>query len=311
MTGSRGLRLAVIGHPIAHSLSPVMHRAALAALGIEGTYEAIDVEPDALAAWVRTRGARLPLADRGEGRGEGGADVDLDGFNVTVPHKEPIVACLDAIDADARTIGAVNTVERESDGRLVGSNTDAPGLVAALAHHGVALAGATVLIVGAGGSARAAVVGLARAGALRIVVAARRVDRAAAMLDDLRRALPGVALTAAGLDALGTAKLTADVLVHTTSATLEPGADADRFAQSLPFTLLREDGFAMDLVYARGPEETAVVRAARAHGKRAADGLEMLVQQGARSLTRWIGSAGREHVIADVMRAAIGRAVGG
>ena len=128
--------LAVIGHPIAHSLSPRMHAAAIDALGLDAAYLALDVAPERLDRTVR----ELSM-------------LGAIGFNVTLPHKEAIVASLDAIDGEARAIGAVNTVVRE-DGRWVGTNTDARGLVRSIDEAGIEVQGRRATVIGAGGAAR-------------------------------------------------------------------------------------------------------------------------------------------------------------
>ncbi len=256
--------LALLGHPVDHSRSPRIHAAALEALGIDATYLAFDVEPADLAEAVR--GLRA---------------IGALGANVTVPHKEAVMAHLDAVEPDARAIGAVNTLVREG-ARWIGANTDAAGLVRALADAGFDAAGAGVRVIGAGGAARAAVVGLAHAGAARVVVAARRLERAEALARSL--ALP-VPVDAVRLDA-SPAHDDVDLLVQATSATMhaEPG---EALARALSLDTLPAHATVIDLVYA--PLETAVLRAARARGLRAVDGLGMLVHQAALSFERWTG----------------------
>jgi shikimate dehydrogenase len=266
------LRLGVIGYPIAHSLSPVMHRAALAALGrTDVTYDAIEVAPSGLADAL----ARL-------------AHEGYVGLNVTLPHKTGVMAHLAAIDADARAIGAVNTLVR-ADGAWIGSNTDAIGLARALAEESLEVAGARAVVLGAGGAARAAVVALADAPEL--VVAARRseVAHAVAALHPRGHAI--------SLEGLADAFASADLVVQATSATLGPEAAA--FAATLPLERLRPHAVVVDLVYR--PRETAVLARARARGLRVVDGIGMLVHQGAASLERWIG----RRPSTDVMRAAV------
>ncbi|MCA9530809.1 MAG: shikimate dehydrogenase (NADP+), partial [Myxococcales bacterium] len=129
--------LGIFGWPVEHSRSPAMHNAALAAVGLDATYVPFAVRPDALGRAV-----------------EGVRALGIRGVNVTLPHKQAIVPLLDELDEAARAIGAVNTVSHER-GRLLGSNTDAPGLVRALEAAGVRAAGARVVVLGAGGAARA------------------------------------------------------------------------------------------------------------------------------------------------------------
>lgn len=256
-------RLGVIGHPIAHSLSPAMHRAALASLGrTDVTYEAVDVTPTELSRFV-TRG-------------------ELEGFNVTLPHKQSVIALLAEIDDVARAIGAVNTVVRER-GRLVGTNTDAIGFVRSLEEEGVALRGVRALVLGAGGAARAVVVGLRDAGAESIAVTARREEAAKTLARDLSR--PGLAVTAHGFDVLAHLAPRADLVVQATSATL--GVDAEAFARDIPFEAFPPSATVVDLVYR--PRITSVLRRAREHELRTVDGTGMLVHQGASALSRWLG----------------------
>ncbi len=278
------LRFAVIGSPVAHSRSPEMHQAAFRALGVDATYERIRVEPDALAGFV----ARL-------------AEDGYRGINVTLPHKAKVMALVDRSTPTARAIGAVNTVTVERSG-LEGENTDAPGLVRALQAGGFDAPGQRIVVLGAGGAARAAVVGLAEAGASRIRIAARRPDAARALVDDLASHLPA-ALDALGLDdELEGAFAETDLLVQATSATLGETDEAKRFADALPMSALPRGAFVTDLVYA--PRRTAVLRAAEAAGHATIDGLGMLVHQGALALERWLG----QPAPVDAMRHVLSRA---
>lgn len=257
--------LALLGHPVSHSRSPRIHGAALEALGIDATYLAFDVAPADLGAAVRGLRALGAL-----------------GANVTVPHKEAVMAHLDEVEPDARAIGAVNTLIREG-ARWIGANTDAPGLVRALTEAGFDPAGAQVHVIGAGGAARAAVVGLARAGAARVTVAARRVERAENLVRSLALAVP---LEGVPLDASPPRDV--DLLVQATSATMHAEA-GEALARALALDALPAHATVIDLVYA--PLETAVLRAARARGLRAVDGLGMLVHQAALAFERWMGIA--------------------
>lgn len=273
---SARVRLAVIGHPIAHSLSPTMHRAALDALGrTDVTYEAIDVLPEALRATI----ARL-------------ADEGFVGLNVTLPHKTAVLPHLASVDTAARAIGAVNTLVREAHG-WSGTNTDALGLARSLAESGVRVTGAKAVVLGAGGAARASVVALAQAA--EVVVVARRIDAA---IDVAALHPQGRACT---FDEVATAFEGAGLVVQASSATLGP--DADAFTRALPLDRLPREATVLDLVYR--PRQTSLLRAAEGAGLRTVDGLGMLVHQGAASLERWIGVA---PPIA-AMRAALERAL--
>lgn len=262
MTTAKTQLLALLGHPVAHSRSPAIHTAALEALGVDARYLAFDVAPARLGeavAGLRALGAL--------------------GANVTIPHKQAVMAHLDAIEPTAAAIGAVNTIVRDGD-RLVGANTDAAGLVSSLKDAGFDPGGAHVLVVGAGGAARAAIVGLAEAGAAHVTVAARRAEQASALASGLRVGAPVCAVELGALPLAGT-----DLLIQATSATMGP--DGEGFAAALGLDALPDHATVIDLVYA--PLETAVLRVARARGLRCVDGLGMLVGQAAVALERWLG----------------------
>jgi shikimate dehydrogenase len=262
-------RLAVLGHPVSHSRSPAMQSVALAELGLaeEWTYEAIDVSPQDLAERV------------GVMRSEG-----FVGANVTIPHKEAALALAADASSAASEIGAANTLSFTDEG-IRADNTDAPGLIEALP---ASPAGVSALVMGAGGSGRAAVWALARAGA-RVVVWNRTPERA----DELVRDLAGAGR---GTEAEGLlAPVTDDqarsgdhgLIVNCTSVGM-PGT-GDPFAE-LPLDpgRLGEGVTLVDLVY--GGSETKLVAEARARGAVSVDGLEVLVRQGAESLRIWTGS---------------------
>ena len=255
-------RLGVLGWPVAHSRSPVMHNAAFAALGLEGwRYQHLPVPPELFAETVRALG----------GAGFAGA-------NVTVPHKEAALELATFVTAAARAIGAANTLTFAPDGAIAADNTDAPGLIAALP---APVARRSALVLGAGGSARAAVYALREAGARDVAVLNRTRARAEA-------------LTAQLGGRVADAPEPADLLVNCTSVGLD-----DPDAIPLEPAALAEIGAVVDLVYR--PGGTRLVREARERGLPHADGLEVLVQQGARSLEIWTG---RDAPVA-AMRAAV------
>lgn len=259
------LRFAVIGRPIAHSLSPAMHTAALAALGLDATYVAREVAPHELPTIV----AEL-------------RDGTLEGANVTIPHKVAITALCDRLDVDARTIGAVNTISLEA-GAVVGTNTDVVGLLASLAPHEAALRGRGVVILGAGGAARAAVAVARRLEAHRITIVARRPEEARVVGPDLS------VCALADRAAIAVAFEEAALVVQASSATMtsSTAADAAAFVAALPLETLSSSTVVTDLVYR--PRRTALLEACEARGLTTIDGTEMLVQQGAASLARWLG----------------------
>jgi shikimate dehydrogenase len=247
-------RLAVLGHPVAHSRSPAMQNAALAELGLadEWSYEAIDVAPDAFEARVRA------MVEEG-----------FAGANVTVPHKGAALALADELSETAREIGAANTLAFE-DGEIRADNTDAAGLLAALPSSP---AGKRALVLGAGGAARAVVWALAREGADVDVW-----NRTELRSQDLCEELGGEPVVAPEQ---------ADYALIVNSTAVGLGGE-DPFAE-LP---LGADGFApgqvvVDMVY--GEKPSALLSVAEATGADVVDGLEVLVQQGARSLEIWAG----------------------
>ena len=265
---------ALLSDPVSHSLAPRFQNAALRALGLDAVYVALRCAAD-----------DVPGLLRGIARAGGGG-------NVTVPHKAVAAATVDRpSDAVLRT-GACNAFWLE-DGAVHGDNTDVAGVLEAVrAVLGRPPAGARVLLLGAGGAASAAVCALADAGAERIVIVNRTMDRAGALAGRFRA--PDVRIeVAASVDALAADRF--DLAINGTSLGLKP-------ADPLP---LEPDargpavGAALDLVYAAG--ETRGVHAMRARGLPAADGKEMLIQQGAAAFRRWWAMAPP----LDVMRAAL------
>ena len=271
-------RLAVLGHPVSHSRSPAMQNAALDALGLGGewSYEAIDVEPGEFAE--RTRD--LP------GQGFVGA-------NITIPHKESALTLADEASEAAEEIGAANTLSFRG-GSIRADNTDASGLLAALPG---AVGERTALVLGAGGSARAAVWALAGQGA-SVSVWNRTPERADELIRDLAGA--GSGTTAEGrLRAVTREQVRGngyEVIVNCTAIGM---GDEDPF-EYLPLDAerLNKDVVVVDLVYAGS--ESRLVLEARARGATVVEGLEVLVRQGADSLRIWTG---REAPL-DVMRSA-------
>jgi shikimate dehydrogenase len=274
-------QVGLIGKPLKRRHSQVMHDAAFDAAGIDARYVLLELDADAVAGAVA------------EARS---SDAWL-GLGVTAPYKLVVAGLCDAIDDDAAAIGAVNNVERTADGRLVGFNTDAPGFQAGVERAmGRSLAGAEVVVVGAGGAAHAVVFACLRAGAARVSVANRTAGKTAALVDRFAEVGSG-ARRAIGLDegsgAFEAALARADVAVNaTTVGMVDPGV-------TIPVERLPATATVFDLVYV--PAETPLLRAARARGLRAANGSEMLIAQAAAAFERWTGVGG----MADVMRAAV------
>jgi shikimate dehydrogenase len=252
----------IVLHPAAHTRSPAMHNAAYAALGLDAVFLAFDVEPSRLAQAIA--GARA---------------LGLRQLAVSIPHKERVLALLDEVDETARRIGAVNTVTLR-DGRLCGSNTDWIGLARALERE-TELMGRRAVVLGAGGTARAATFALRERGA-RVAVLNRTAERAEALARELG------AENAGPLDALE--KLDYDVLVNTTSV----GLASD--ASPVPAAALRRGAVVLDAVY--DPPDTRLLRDARARGARPVSGKWMLVEQAVEQIRLWSGKAPPSEVLA-------------
>jgi shikimate dehydrogenase len=273
-------RLGVLGWPVAHSRSPAMHNAALAAVGLDSwRYQRLPVPPHLLEETARALGLAGFL-----------------GANVTIPHKAAALALVDEAGEAAREIGAANTLTFGPDGGVSGENTDGPGLVEAL---GDLARGRRGLVLGAGGSARAAVWALKRAGASEVDVWNRTGERAIALARELgARAVsrPEAAEVLVNCTSVGLEKPSYQGLED---VSLERSATQDEALNQLGMTFdqLGEYANVVDLVYRSG--STPLLAAARAHGSRTLDGLEILVAQGALSFELWTGrSAPRELMLA-------------
>lgn len=253
-------KLGLIGYPVEHSLSPCMHNAALYHMAIRGQYRAIPVEPAALGATVRDLVAQA-----------------YRGLNVTIPHKQAIMPLLHEVSDAARAIGAVNTITID-DGKLMGHNTDAIGFMRGLTEAGFEPQDKTVLVIGAGGAARAVVYALTQAGA-RVSIWNRTQSRAAQLAHEFHASVVDYLSPPSRCGAI-------DLIVNTTPVGMMPHS-----AQS-PLRLLgRGFGaqYVCDLVY--HPRETLLLHEAKAIGARAISGIEMLVYQGAEAFRLWTGRA--------------------
>ena len=276
---------AVLGHPIGHTLSPVMHNAALAALGLDAIYLAFDVAPENL---LRV----LPAM----------AEMGFGGVNLTVPLKEVAFRGLPALDESARRLGAVNTVEFTAAG-LKGHNTDGDGFLRAVDEaFQFRVRGRSVFVLGCGGAGRAVAITCAAKGAARLVLADVDSGRCRNVAAEIAALAPQADVRVADPrpETWPVAAREADLVVQATPIGMQAGADAP-----LPPAAFRAGQSAFDLVYTF--PETVFMRAARAGGAQAANGLGMLLHQGARALTLWTG---REAPV-EVMRAALAKAVYG
>lgn len=272
----------VMGWPVRHSLSPAMHNAAAAALGLNLVYVPLPVAATEVAAAVR--GLRA---------------LGFLGANVTIPYKQAVLPLLDEVDEAAQAIGAVNTIAVRS-GRLWGANTDWSGFLADLQALGVDVAGKKALVLGAGGSARAVAYALAAAGAA-VTVLARRLAQAEQLAADLAPHLPlaqpilGRLLTKVAVDTM------ADLVVNTTPLGMSPDEDSCAWPEGVP---LPAGAFVYDLVY--NPPRPRLLQMAAAAQQPHANGLGMLLRQGAQAFQLWTGREPDLAVMAAAVRAEAG-----
>ncbi len=266
---------AVLGHPIGHTLSPVMHNASLQALGWDAIYLAFDVKPEHLL---------LVLSSM--------KDMGFRGVNLTIPHKEVAFKGLTELDDSARLLGSVNTVQFTETG-MVGHNTDGFGFLKAMDEaFGSNVSGASLFVLGTGGAGRAVALTSARAGATKIMLQDLDKHRTENVAAEIRKQFPSVAVTVGG------DSREADVIVQCTPLGM-------KMTDSSPLTpeSFRAGQRAFDLVYMY--PETAFMAAAKAGGAKAANGLGMLLHQGARAFAIWTGVEPR----VDEMRKALEQAV--
>ncbi len=249
----------VLGDPVSHSLSPVMHNAAFKALGMECEYHAFRVGPEAL------RDAVL-----------GAHALGFGGLNLTIPLKEKALEIVKPSEL-AKQIGAVNTIDFRNG--IVGYNTDGIGAKMALAESGIDIRGKSVLLLGAGGAARAIAFQLAKEGA-GVTIANRTVERAEALAREVSKM--GRA-GASGLDDLKTLIQSCDILINSTSIGMFPKV-AGTMATS---DMLHPNLVVFDIVY--NPVDTQLLQEARKAGARTIDGVMMLVHQGAEAFKIWTG----------------------
>lgn len=271
-------RVGIIGWPVEHSLSPAMHNAAFAALGLtDWHYELLPTPKDELA--TRTE------------------NLVKDGFvgaNVTVPHKQVVMPLLNNITLAARGIGAVNTILIE-EGRTEGYNTDSPGFMLDLAAQNVEVAGKRALVLGAGGSAHAVVLGLSNGGA-HVTVVARRDQAAWELRNNVRRGVSKqLEVEVQSQSALAKIAPTVDLVVNTTPVGMWPKVDESPWPDHVP---IPNGTVVYDLIYR--PMQTKFMQQAQSAGARVIGGLGMLVYQGAAAFELWTG----QQAPADVMHAA-------
>lgn len=275
-------QLFVIGDPVAHSLSPLLHQTMIDQTGTAYRYDVRTVRPEELPAFVRWA-----------------KDGGCAGFNVTMPHKEAILPLLDEVDTTAASCGAVNTVCIR-EGRAIGHNTDGTGFLDSLAGQGFYPQGRTVLLLGAGGAAKAVGHALATAGAGRIIVCARRLERAAALAAQLPGCGEGIVLAQ---DAIQQAASACDLLVNATPLGMagSPAFARLDFLQAMP-----PHAVVYDLVY--HPRRTALLEAAARQGLRTVGGIDLLIRQAVRAFTFFTGETPDTAALYDALREPLGLA---
>jgi shikimate dehydrogenase len=256
----------LLGWPVEHSLSPAMHNAAFASLGLDWAYVPLPVYPDHVGDALR-----------------GLVAMGFAGANVTVPHKQAVLPHLDDIAEDALVVGAVNTIVVRDD-QLIGENTDVGGFLASLAEAGFDPEGAYVAVLGAGGAARAVVHGLAMAGARQVLIFNRHERRARDLCRDMAKFHTAVRFETYPLSAVETIGEDTSLIVNTTSLGMWPDTETSPWPGWLPVPAHLT---VYDLVYR--PRETLFLTQARASGAEIVDGLGMLVHQGAKAFELWTG----------------------
>lgn len=257
---------AVIGHPIGHTLSPVMHNASMEELGFDGIYLALDIHPDELMEVLPSM-----------------AKMGFAGVNLTVPHKEIAFRGLEKLDESAKLLGAANTVQFTEDG-MIGHNTDGYGFLMALEEaFGKRVEGDAVFVLGCGGAGRAVALMAAKEGARLLVLADIDAERVQKLEDEIRELAPDVVITQA-LDDASKIKLCreCDLVVQASPVGMKMEDPS-----LLPPEAFRAGQRAFDLVYMY--PETAILTTAREAGAQIANGLGMLLHQGARAFEIWTG----------------------
>ncbi len=254
----------VMGYPIGHSMSPIMHNREFEALGLSNHYAAFNVQPSQLKTAI-----------------EGVRALHIKGLNVTIPHKVAVMEYLDEIDDEAQLIGAVNTIKNE-DGRLIGSNTDGQGYLRSLLPllKQRELNRKKILVIGAGGASRAIVTSLARHGVEQLDITNRTVSKADKLVEHVKRFVPS---TSAELSDAEKNLSNYDIIVNTTSVGMSPHIN------EVPINIdnVKEGAIVSDLIY--NPLTTKFMQKARDKGAITDNGVGMFVYQGALSFEKWTG----------------------
>jgi shikimate dehydrogenase len=261
-------RLGIFGYPLHHSLSPLFQQAALDAMGIDAKFEGWPTPPEKFAEAV-----------------EGLRADDYLGCCITQPHKEAALELVDELDPAAEAIGAVNTIVN-TNGRLKGYNTDAPGFIRGLREStGLEPQGKSALVLGAGGAARGIVYALREAGVTRMAIANRTEERAQVLANDMSRARFRPDAMSLNVDKLANVAPYADLIVNATSMGMRDGSAMKE--SPIPPELISGNSVCYDAVYV--PPMTPFLEAAEDAGATIAGGLSMLIYQGAEGFKLWTG----------------------
>ncbi|MBN1231387.1 MAG: shikimate dehydrogenase [Anaerolineales bacterium] len=267
MTDKTTFNLGLIGWPLGHTLSPLIHRAALSSAGLTGDYQAYPISPEddfSLNEII----SKMRVGQ-------------IDGLNITIPHKQRIFPFLDTVGETARAIGAVNTICLK-DGKLIGENTDAPGFLKDLKRWFSYSSPGKALVLGAGGGARAVVYALSCEG-WQVTIAARRSDQAEALCESLKKAT-GKLIDSKTLSSNNLEGISPDLLVNTTPIGMYPNENSTPWPEEIPFP---NDTFIYDLVY--NPQSTKLILDATNSGLKGITGLGMLIEQARLSFEHWTG----------------------
>ncbi|MDZ4197850.1 MAG: shikimate dehydrogenase [Kiritimatiellia bacterium] len=274
---------AVLGHPIGHTLSPLLHNTAFAHLGWKAIYLAFDVLPDRIGEVLQAM-----------------RDMGFRGVNLTIPLKEAAFACLDRRDASAQLVQSVNTVEF-TPGGLIGHSTDGDGFLRATREaFGEGPEGRSFFVLGAGGAGRAVALTAAAAGAASVVLTDVDSDRARRVAREIRDRCQACEARAVPADQAETSASACDWIVQATPLGLRPDDPLP-----LPPRTFHPAHRVFDLVYGRA--DTPTTRAAREAGARASTGLDMLLYQGVRSFEIWTGQTPPVDLLRSVLRKAVER----
>ncbi|GAB6138841.1 shikimate dehydrogenase [Halanaerobaculum tunisiense] len=276
----------LLGDPVEHSLSPVMHNRAFQELGLNNLYLPWAVKEDKLAQAVA-----------------GIRGLDIKGANLTIPHKQQVLPHLDELSEEARLIGAVNTIENQA-GKLIGHNTDGRGYLRSLQEEAdFNPAAKKVLVVGAGGAARAVAFQLALAGVSELYIANRTVKKAKALIEEINKQLEvtGKAISLSK-ERLAEKMERLDLVVDTTPVGMYPQTEVEPV---IPADLLHSDLLVSDLVY--NPQETVLLQVAKKKGAATLSGLGMLLYQGVIAFEIWTGKKAPVKVMREALEKGLKR----